>query len=133
MISCQFVRPDKLMFEGEVDHLILVTESGELGVWPKHSPMIAALGDGVVRMYLPEDQGGGREDVIVSHGYVEVSNDTVTVLANHARKSDDIEPEVVQRTKDEALAKRDALAPGDHRRAYYDDKISWCDLLLSHV
>lgn len=133
MISCQFVRPDKLMFEGDVDHLILVTETGELGVWPKHSPMIAALGNGVVRMYLPESEGGERVDVIVSHGYVEVSNDTVTVLANHARRSDDIEVDVVQETKDTAIANRDAFEPGDHRRAYYDDKIAWCDMLLAHA
>lgn len=133
MIFVQFVRPDRLMFEGNVDHLILVTESGELGVWPKHSPMIAALGNGVVRLYLPEDQGGERKDVIVSHGYAEVSNDTVTVLANHARRSNDIEADVVQRTKDKALAARDALPEGDHRRAYYDDKIAWCDLLLEHA
>lgn len=133
MITCQFVRPDKLMFEGEVDHLILVTETGELGIWPGHSPLIAALGNGMVRLHLPESEGGGQVDVIVSHGYAEVSNNTVIVLANHARRSDDIEPEVVQQTKDEAIAKRDALPEGDHGRAYYDDKIAWCDMLLAHA
>ena len=33
-LSCQFVRPDRLLYEGPVASLILVTESGELGVWP---------------------------------------------------------------------------------------------------
>lgn len=133
MITCQFVRPDRLMFEGEVDHLILVTETGELGIWPKHSPLIAALGNGMVRLHLPQSKGGGQVDVLVSHGYAEVSNDTVIVLANHARKSDDIEVDVVQETKNTAIAKRDALPEGDHGRAYYDDKIAWCDLLLAHA
>jgi F-type H+-transporting ATPase subunit epsilon len=55
------------------------------------------------------------------------------VLADHARRSDDIEPDVVQETKDAAIAKRDQFPDGDHRRAYYDEKIRWCDLLLSHA
>lgn len=133
MIHCQFVRPDRLMFEGDVDHLILVTESGELGIWPKHAPLIAALGNGVVRMHLPEGASDKEIDVIVSHGYAEVRDDTVIVLANHARRTDDIEPEVVKETKATAEAKRDAIPEGDHRRAFYDDKIAWCDLLLAHA
>ena len=130
MITVQFVRPDKLVFEGEVDHLILVTESGELGIWPKHSPTIVALGNGIVRMHRANET---EVDVIVSRGYAEVSNDTVTILANHARRTDDIEAEVVQRTKSKAMAARDELPEGDGRRAYFNEKILWCDLLLAHA
>ena len=133
MITCQFVRPDRELFQDEVDHLILVTESGELGVWPLHSPTIVALGDGAVRLHLPESAGGGMMRIIVSGGYAEVVDDTVIILADHARREDDIEPEVVQETKDAAIAQRDKLPEGDHRRAYYDNKIKWCDLLLSYT
>ncbi|MBO7674392.1 MAG: ATP synthase F1 subunit epsilon [Atopobiaceae bacterium] len=132
-IFCQFVRPDKLLFQGDVAHLVLVTEAGELGVWPAHAPEICALGDGVVRLQLLDEDGGGTVNIIVLGGYVEIGNDNVIVLADHARRSDDIEPDVVQETKDAAIAKRDAYPPGDHRRAYYDEKIRWCDLLLSHA
>ena len=72
-------------------------------------------------------------NIIVMGGYAEISNDTVIVLADHARREDDIEAEVVQQTKDEAIAKRDAFEEGDHRRAYYEEKIAWCDRLLRHV
>ena len=133
MITCQFVRPDRMLFQGEVASLVLVTESGELGVWPSHAPAIVALGDGVVRLHLPAADGGGTVSIIVSGGYAEVYNDTVIVLADHARRDDDIEEEVVQRTKAEAVEHRDALPQGDHRRAYYENKIKWCDLLLAHV
>ena len=132
-MKCQFVRPDRLLFEGEVDHLVLVAESGELGVWPGHAPEICALGNGVVRLTLPKSDGGVRVNIIVSGGYAEISGDGVIVLADHARRDDDIEPDVVQQTKDAAIAKRDALPEGDHRRAYYDNKIAWCDLLLAHA
>lgn len=133
MINCQFVRPDKLLFQGDVESLVLVSETGEVGIWPHHAPLIVALGNGVVRLHLPASDGGGEVKIIVSGGYAEVSNDTVIVLANHARRSDDIERDVVQTTKDKALAQRDALPEGDLRRAYYDEKVTWCDLLLAHT
>ena len=47
-LTCQFVRPDKLLYEGTVKSLILASSDGEYGVWPGHAPEIIALGDGVV-------------------------------------------------------------------------------------
>lgn len=132
-MTCQFVRPDRLLYEGEVASVVLVAASGEVGVWPLHSPLICALGDGVVRMRLPEDQGAGEVRVIVSGGYAEVKDDNIIVLADHARRDDDIEEDVVLRTREQAVAKRDSFPEGDHQRAYYENKIKWCDLLLSHV
>ena len=62
-LNCQFVRPDRLLFEGPVANLVLVTYAGELGVWPGHAPEVVALGDGVVRIRRrPED--GGEEYVL---------------------------------------------------------------------
>ena len=129
-ITCQFVRPDRLLFEGEVASMVLVTPVGELGVWPRHAPEICALGDGVVRLNRLD---GRVTKVIISGGYVEITPDRVIVLADHARRADDIEPDVVLQTRAEAVAKRDALPEDDSRRAYYDNKISWCDLLLQHA
>lgn len=132
-LNCQFVRPDRLLFEGPVANLILVTYAGELGIWPGHAPEIVALGDGVVRLRRRAEDGGGTVDVIVSGGYAEIDNDEVIVLADHARRADDIDPEVVRRTREEALEALDEIAEGDHRAAYYERKIRWCDLLLKHA
>ena len=132
-ITCQFVRPDRLLYEGAVASLVLVTPTGELGVWPLHSPAICALGDGVVRLNrLPED-GGETVEVIVSGGYAEITPSQVIILADHARRADDIEVDVVNETRDKAVAARDVFPEGDGRRAYYDNKIAWCDLLLQHA
>jgi len=132
-ITCQFVRPDRLLYEGPVANLTLVAVSGEIGVWPGHAAEICALGDGVVRLTHTEADGGGREDVVVSGGYAEISNNTVIVLANHARLATDIEPDVVRETRQKAFDDRDRYDANDHRRAYYDDKINWCNLLLKYV
>ena len=132
-ITCQFVRPDRLLYEGEVASLVLVTPTGELGVWPGHAPEICALGNGVVRLHrLPAD-GGQTVTVIISGGYAEITPDQVIILASHARRADDIDPEVVRATREKAVGSRDALPADDNRRAYYVDKIAWCDLLLQHA
>lgn len=132
-INCQFVRPDKLLYEGPVASLVLVTRSGELGVWPGRAPIICALGDGVVRLHQTEADGGAEKDVVVSGGYAEVKNDTVIILADHARQTDDIDPDVVMQTRSEAIDARDALPENDPRRAYYDNKVGWCNLLLKQA
>lgn len=134
-ITCQFVRPDRLLYEGEVASIVLVTASGELGVWPGHAPEICALGNGVVRLNTLSKAGTPSETVkvIISGGYVEITPNRVIVLADHARRSDDIDPVVVRETRGKAVASRDALPEDDSRRAYYDNKIAWCDLLLQHA
>lgn len=134
-ITCQFVRPDRLLYEGEVASVVLVTASGELGVWPGHAPEICALGNGVVRLNTLSTVGSPGETVkvIISGGYVEITPNRVIVLADHARRSDDIDVDVVKKTRGKAVASRDALPEDDSRRAYYDNKIAWCDLLLQHA
>ena len=132
-LNCQFVRPDRLLFDGPVANLVLVTYAGELGVWPGHAPEIVALGDGVVRMRARQEDGGHEYDVVVSGGYAEIDNDGVLILADHARRTDDIDPEVVRRTRDEAIEALDEIGEGDHRAAYYERKIRWCNLLLKHA
>ena len=132
-ITCQFVRPDRLLYEGPIASLVLVTATGELGVWPGHSPEICALGDGIVRLQRRPEDGGETVKVIISGGYAEITPDQVIILADHARRSDDIEPDVVRQTRAKAVASRDALPANDSRRAYYDNKIAWCDLLLQHA
>jgi F-type H+-transporting ATPase subunit epsilon len=67
-ITCQFVRPDRLLYEGEVASMVLVTATGELGVWPGHAPEICALGNGVVRLNTVSTAGvpGETTEVIIS-------------------------------------------------------------------
>ena len=129
-LTCEIVRPDKLLYRGEAASVILAARAGELGIFPKHGAEISALGDGVMRINLPD---GSQRRVVIMGGYAEVANDRLIVLATHARNIDDIEPETVVRTRDGAARLRDSLAADDHRRAYYDEKIRWCELLLAEA
>ena len=115
-LTCKLVRPDRLLFEGPVASMVLVTYTGELGVWPGHASEICALGDGVVRMTRRAEDGGDVRKVIISGGYAEIADDTVVIIA-----------------RQKAADSRDALPENDHRRAYYENKMAWCDLLLKHA
>jgi F-type H+-transporting ATPase subunit epsilon len=113
-ISCQFVRPDRLVYEGEVDSLVLQTTNGELGVWPMHAPLICALGDGEVRLQLGDEAGGGVLRVLVMGGYAEVKDDNAIILADNALREDEVDGEAVKAARAEAVAERDKFAEGDH-------------------
>lgn len=131
-IHLSIVRPDRLVWEGDVHHVILSTMHGEMGIWPLHGPEIVALGSGVIRVHR-EAEGAPAGKVIVQGGYAEISDDELIVLADHARRTDDVEPSVVKLTRRQAAERRDTLPEGEeHRAAYYDNKIAWCDLLLKY-
>ncbi len=132
-INLQFVRPDRVLYQGEVAGLTLVTPSGELGVWPQHDPQVVALGFGEVRLNMLEEKGGGIVSVMVSGGYAEIENDNVIILADSACRADQIEVEAVRSTREAAMADLAFLDNDDSRRAYYENKIRWCDLLLKHA
>ena len=67
---------------------------------------------------------------MISGGYAEINANVVIILADHARDVDDIEPDVVRETREKAFAAKRDLDENDHRRAYYDNKVKWCNLLL---
>ena len=130
-LTLRIVRPDRLVWEGEVDHVILTTHTGEMGVWPLHAPAICALGDGVFRVHVdPDDKEDYR--VIISGGYAEITEHEVIVLANHARLSTDVRRDSIDRTIAKAQAELEKLDPTSDRRAYWEEKIAWQNLLLQY-
>ena len=130
-LTLRIVRPDRLVWEGEVDHVILTTPAGELGVWPLHAPLICALGNGVFRVFRTKDDKDPAR-VIISGGYAEVMPNEVIILADHARRSDDVRRDSIDRTLAKAEAQLANLAPDDHRRLYWNEKIAWQNMLLQY-
>ena len=126
-LTCQFVRPDKLLYEGTVESLILASSDGEYGVWPGHAPEIIALGDGVVRLHMPhpENEEESMTKIVISGGYAEIDPTGVIILADHARRVDDIDADVVRETRDDVIDQMLSLPEDDNRRAYYEKKIDW--------
>jgi len=107
-IHVDVVSAEEMIFSGEADHVVLPGESGELGIWPRHTPLLTRIRPGAVRIKLPE---GGEEFVYVSGGMLEVQPTMVTVLADTAIRAHDLDEARAQQAKkaaEELLKNRDS-------------------------
>ncbi len=86
-IHLEIITPEKLVLRAEVDEVVLPGLTGELGVLPDHEPLITQLKTGV----LAYRQAGSQQKLHVSGGFAEVLPDKVSVLADVAEKSEEID------------------------------------------
>ena len=109
-IRCDIVSAEQEIFHGEATLVVATGELGELGIAPKHAPLITRLKPGKVVVTLP---GGEKLDFAISGGILEVQPQVVTVLADTAIRAKDLDEAAARGAKDEAeraLANRtDAL------------------------
>ncbi len=82
------VSAEEQIFSGEAKFVALPGESGELGILPRHTPLITRIRPGAVRI---ERADGGEEFVFVAGGILEVQPNTVTVLADTAIRGHDLD------------------------------------------
>ena len=98
-IQCDIVSAEKAIYSGEVAMVVASGVAGELGIAPRHAPLITQLKPGQVRV-LFED--GSEEDFYVSGGILEVQPHLVSVLADTALRADDIDEAAALQAKEEA-------------------------------
>jgi F-type H+-transporting ATPase subunit epsilon len=103
-IRCDIVSAEAEIFHGEAVMVVATGELGELGITPRHAPLITRLKPGHVDVVL---EGGERQQFYVSGGILEVQPQVVTVLADTAVRAADLDEAAAQRAKKEA---EDALA-----------------------
>jgi F-type H+-transporting ATPase subunit epsilon len=108
-IHVDVVSAEELIFSGEAEFVALPGEAGELGIYPKHTPLITRIKPGAVRIKVP----GQAEDelVFVAGGLLEVQPNTVTVLADTAIRGRDLDEAKATEAKkmaEEALVNRDS-------------------------
>ena len=96
---CDIVSAEEEIFHGEATLLVATGEIGELGIAPKHAPLITRLKPGKVVVTLPN---GEQLDFAVSGGILEVQPQVVTVLADTAVRAQDIDEAAVLAAKAEA-------------------------------
>src|SRR4051812_45180930 len=98
MLKLEIVTPEKKVLGESVDTVTIPTMSGEIGILPSHAPLISALKSGI----LSYTTGSKTEKIVISSGFVEVANDNVSVLADIAEMSDEIDVEAAQAEQAEA-------------------------------
>jgi F-type H+-transporting ATPase subunit epsilon len=103
-IRCEIVSQDRTVFTGDVDIVVLPGAGGEMGILPKHAPVLTTLKYGVIKV-----RKAGKEDIFtVAGGVAEVQPDIVTVLADAAENVEEIDiarADAARVRAEEALAK----------------------------
>jgi len=88
-IHVDVVSAEEAIFAGEAEFVSLPGEAGELGIYPRHTPLITRVKSGVVRIQVKDR--AEPEEVFVHGGILEVQPNVVTVLADTAIRGKDLD------------------------------------------
>lgn len=98
-IQCDIVSAEAEIFSGEASMVVVSGEEGELGIAPRHAPLLTRIKPGQVRVMLPQ---GDEEFYYISGGMLEVQPHVVTVLADTAARASDLDEAAAVKAKEEA-------------------------------
>jgi len=100
-IRVDVVSAEEQIFSGEAEFVVLPGIMGELGIYPRHAPLLTQIKPGAVRIKIP----GQAEDelVFVQGGFLEVQPHLVTVLADTAIRAKDLDEVKANEAKKAAL------------------------------
>lgn len=107
-IKVDIVSAEQELFSGEAGMVFVPGVMGEMGIMPRHSPLVTKLMPGEVRLRLPD---GEEHAYYISGGMLEVQPYLVTVLSDTALRAEDIDEAAALKAKEEAeraLHDRDA-------------------------
>ncbi len=90
LLQVELVAADRLVWSGEASMIIARTSEGDVGILPNHAPMLSLMVDGVVDITTGDNQ---TWVAAVDTGFLSVADNRVSVLAEHAEMSHDIDLE----------------------------------------
>ena len=98
MLKLEIVTPEKKVLDEEVDSVTVPTASGEAGLLTNHAPLVSALKPGVLTYSIK----GVSERLVVTAGFVEVSNNKVSVLTDSAETASEIDVDAARADREAA-------------------------------
>ncbi len=107
-IHVDIVSAEKELYSGLVEMVFAPAREGEVGIAPRHAPLMTTLRPGEVRLQLP---GGEEESIYVSGGILEVQPHIVTILSDTAVRAEELDEAAALEAKkraEEAIEKREA-------------------------
>jgi F-type H+-transporting ATPase subunit epsilon len=119
-LQVELVSPERILYSGEADMVVCRTVGGgDIAFLTGHAPFVGALDIWKLKIVLA---GGGEQLVAVYGGFVEVKDNRVTILSDHAELAGDIDVEEARRLQDEAqrrlMENDDAACEAQLRRAH---------------
>ena len=104
-LSFALVSPERELFNGEVDHVVVPGSEGEFGVSPNHAPVMSVVKPGALKVF----NEGNERRIFVNGGFADVTPEGLTVLAEEALDLADLDPaQVEQQLKNASEDLRDA-------------------------
>ncbi|MBC7768963.1 MAG: F0F1 ATP synthase subunit epsilon [Phycisphaerales bacterium] len=108
------VSPERELFNGDVDHVVVPGSEGEFGVLPNHAPVMSVIKPGALKVL----NDGGERRIFVNGGFADVTPEGLTVLAEEAVDLADIEPaQLEQDLKNASEDLRDANSDASREAA----------------
>jgi F-type H+-transporting ATPase subunit epsilon len=98
-IHVDIVSAETELYSGLAEMVFVPGKMGELGIAPRHTPLVTTLKPGVVRLQLPDNK---EESFFVSGGLLEVQPHVVTILSDSASRTEDMDEAAVLKAKEEA-------------------------------
>lgn len=120
----EVITPDKKVLSEEIEELSINTPSGHIGILPHHVHLVTKVVAGEMTVKIK----GKEKYYAITGGFLEVNEDTVTILADYAVESEEIEvekalqakkraEEILKKTKEHVTEKDFAIAQAELRRA----------------
>ena len=98
-IHVDIVSAETELYSGLAEMVFVPGKMGELGIAPRHTPLVTTLKPGLVRLELPENK---EESFFVSGGILEIQPHVVTILSDSASRTDDMDEAAVLKAKEDA-------------------------------
>jgi F-type H+-transporting ATPase subunit epsilon len=129
MLQVNVVSPQGPVYEGQARWVTVRAWNGQMGIWPRHAEMVAALGSGLLRIGHPD---GTLRLFALWGGFLRVGDDKVMILVDRAVGQDDVDEAAARRELDETLA---ALRRPRSDEEFEEllEKRRWCESQLRLV
>jgi len=125
----EIITPEKIVFKDEIDEAIIPTVNGEIAILPYHIGLVTQVSPGELII----KKNNRRQSIAITEGFLEVSNNHISILANYAIQTDNINVAKAEEAKERAekLMKEKAtdrdfrIAEGELRKAILELKIAY--------
>jgi F-type H+-transporting ATPase subunit epsilon len=85
-LNLRVMAPNRIVWNSEVQEIILSTNSGRIGILPNHAPLLTALDIGIIKIRLNEKWS----TMALMGGFAMIDNNKMTILVNEAEKANEI-------------------------------------------
>jgi len=127
----EIISPEKVVYKEEVEEIILPTTGGQIAILPNHAALLTQVSPGEIII----KKGGKEHYMAITGGFLEVNNNNVSILANYAVRSEDVEvekaieaqkrAEKIMKDSDEKVSKKDfAIAQAEFLRSILELKVA---------